>query len=145
MSMVTAGATLNPTDRQAVFAARWRREHLFFTILPVLMAAAVFVGFSQTYYLKTAFGTPALGWLYHVHGAAFTMWLLLIVVQPALVLTRRTPLHRQVGRIAAVLVPAMAGLAGGGSGGFGRRGGGASGRSPPGGLGGARGGAAPVS
>jgi len=100
-------ATLSPADRQAFHAARWRREHLFFTALPVVMFAAVFVGFSQTYYLKSAFGTPPLSWLYHVHGVAFTSWLLLLILQPALVLAGRTPLHRQLGWIAGALVPLM--------------------------------------
>ena len=122
--MATVGATISPAERQALFAAKWRRDHLFFTVLPIVMVATVFVGFSQTYYLKSVFGTPALTWLYHVHGAAFTMWLLLLIVQPALVLTGRTPLHRQVGWIAAVLVPAMAVLAWLVSVDLGRRGGG---------------------
>ena len=110
-SASTAGAALSPAARQAFYAAKWRREHVFFTVLPIVMFAAVFVGFSQTYYLKSVFGTPALGWLFHVHGVAFTIWLLLMIVQPALVLARRTPVHRQLGWIAAVLVPVMTVLA----------------------------------
>lgn len=122
--MATVGATLSPADRQALFAAKWRREHIFFTILPVVMFLTVFVGFSQTYYLKPVFGTAPLTWLYHVHGAAFTTWLLLLIIQPALILAGRTPLHRQVGWIAAVLVPAMTVLAWLVSVDLGRRGGG---------------------
>jgi len=110
-SASTAGAALSPAARQAFYAAKWRREHVFFTVLPIVMFAAVFVGFSQTYYLKSVFGTPALGWLFHVHGVAFTSWLLLLIVQPALVLAGRTPVHRQVGWIAAALVPVMTVLA----------------------------------
>lgn len=128
--MATVGATLSPAARQAVYAAKWRREHLFFTILPIAIFVTVFVGFSQTYYLKTVFGTPQLGWLYHVHGAAFTAWLLLLMVQPALVLTRRIPLHRQLGWIAAALVPAMMILAWFVSVDLGRRGGGPPGVPP---------------
>jgi len=124
MATVSVGATVSPAERQAAFAARWRREHLFFTILPIAMVAVVFVGFSRTYYLKSMYGTPELAWLYHVHGAAFTMWLLLLIVQPALVLARRTPVHRQVGWVAAVLVPAMTVLAWLVSVDLGRRGGG---------------------
>ena len=124
MSTVSAGVTISPAGRQAAFTARWRREHLFFTILPIVMATAVFVGFSRTYYLKSVYGTPELAWLYHVHGAAFTTWLLLLIVQPALVLARRTPLHRQVGWIAVVLVPVMTVLAWLVSVDLGRRGGG---------------------
>jgi hypothetical protein len=128
--MATVGATLAPSARQAVYAAKWRREHLFFTILPIAMFATVFVGFSQTYYLKPVFGTPPLGWLYHVHGAAFTTWLLLMMAQPAQVLARRIPLHRQLGWIAAALVPAMAILGWLVSVDLGRRGGGPPGVPP---------------
>jgi len=128
--MATVGATLSPSARQAVYAAKWRREHLFFTSLPIAMFVTVFAGFSQTYYLKPVFGTPALGWLYHVHGAAFTTWLLLLIAQPALVLVRRIPLHRQLGWIAAVLVPVMAILGWLVSVDLGRRGGGPPGVPP---------------
>ena len=111
MSTITTATTLSPSERQRVAAARWRREHLFFTILPIVMLGAVVIGFSPTYYLKPMFGTPELPWLYHVHGVAFTAWLLLLIVQPALVLRGRTASHRQLGWSAAVLVPAMTVLA----------------------------------
>jgi hypothetical protein len=111
VTTATAGAAVSPSERQAVYAAKWRREHLFFTILPIVMFAVVVVGFAPTYYLKSLYGTPELRWMYHAHGLAFTSWMLLLIIQPALVLTRRTPAHRQVGWIAAVLVPVMTVLA----------------------------------
>lgn len=87
-------------------ALRWRR-HFFYTALPIAMALAVFVGFAPTYYLKTAFGTPALAPLYHVHGFLFTCWMLLLIAQPALVAARRTALHRTVGVGGGVLAAGM--------------------------------------
>jgi hypothetical protein len=111
MATNTVDATFSAADRKAFYLAKWRREHLFFTLLPIAMFGVVFVGFSQTYYLKSMFGTPELRWLYHVHGLAFTSWLLLLIIQPALVLAGRTPVHRQVGWIAAGLVPLMTVLA----------------------------------
>jgi hypothetical protein len=87
-------------------AIRWRR-HLFYTGLPIAMALAVFVGFAPTYYLKTAFGTPALARLHHVHGFLFTCWMLLLIAQPALVAARRTALHRKVGVVGGVLAAGM--------------------------------------
>src|SRR3979490_1077565 len=87
-------------------AIRWHR-HLFYTALPIAVALAVFVGFAPTYYLKTAFGTPALAPLYHVHGFLFTCWMLLLIAQPALVAARRTALHRKVGVVGGVLAGAM--------------------------------------
>ena len=128
--MATIGATISPVQRQALFAAKWRREHLFFTVVPLAMFITVFVGFSQTYYLKSVFGTPALGWLYHVHGLAFTAWMLLLIIQPALVLAGRLPAHKQIGWISTVLVPVMAVLAWFVSVDLGRRGGGPPGVPP---------------
>lgn len=87
--------------------ARWRRDRIFYTAFPIVMAAAVFVGFAPTYYMKTAWGTPPLAPLYHIHGLLFTCWMLLLIAQPALVASRRTPLHRQVGVAGGVLAVAM--------------------------------------
>jgi hypothetical protein len=71
------------------------------------MALTVLVGFAPTYYMKTAFGAPAPALLYHVHGFLFTCWMLLLIAQPALVATRRTALHRQVGVVGGLLAAGM--------------------------------------
>jgi len=63
------------------------REHIFYTGLAALLALTVFVGFSRTYYVKGLFGTPRLSWTAHLHGAAFTLWVLFFVLQTALVST----------------------------------------------------------
>ena len=88
-------------------ATRWHRRRLFYTGLPIAMALTIFIGFAPTYYLKTAFGTPALAPLYHLHGFLFTCWMLLLIVQPALVAARRTPLHRRVGKVGGLLAAGM--------------------------------------
>lgn len=88
-------------------AVRWRRDRLFYMVVPVLLAAVVFVGFAPTYYLKPAFGTPALAPLYHVHGFLFTCWMLLLIVQTTLVTARRTDVHRKLGTVGGWLAAAM--------------------------------------
>jgi hypothetical protein len=60
-------------------------------------------GFARTYYLKFAFGTPALPWLLHVHGALMTSWFALFFVQVNLIAARRVVLHRRLGVAGAVL------------------------------------------
>jgi uncharacterized membrane protein YozB (DUF420 family) len=45
--------------------------------------------------------------LLHVHGAVFTLWVLLFVTQPALIARRSLKLHRQLGLAGAVLAGAM--------------------------------------
>ena len=88
----------------------WARRRIFYTGLPIAMALVVIVGFAPTYYLKTAFGTPPLSPIYHVHGLLFSLWLVFIVVQPALVAARRVNLHRTLGVaggvVAALMMPA---------------------------------------
>ncbi|HEX5108239.1 MAG TPA: hypothetical protein VFV95_07325 [Vicinamibacterales bacterium] len=90
---------------------RWKIDRTFFTGLSLLMVAAVFVGFSRSYYLKGMYGAPALPPLFHVHGALFTLWMLLLVVQTRLVATRRVPVHRQLGAAGGVLALLMTGAA----------------------------------
>ena len=100
-TLTTAGVRSAP-----VSSARWQ-QRVFFTSMPVAMAVAVFVGFAPTYYLKTAYGTPALTPLYHLHGLLFSLWMALIVAQPALVAARRISLHRRLGSVGGVLAAAM--------------------------------------
>jgi hypothetical protein len=88
-------------------AANLRRERRFFTGMAIAMAVVSFVGFAPSYYLKAQFGSPALKPLVHVHGVAFTMWMLLLIVQSALIATGRVRLHRQLGIGGAVLAVAM--------------------------------------
>lgn len=105
--MSTTAAVASPRPA----ALRWRRDRLFYTAVPVLLAAVVFVGFAPTYYLKPAFGTPALAPLYHVHGLLFTCWMLLLVAQTTLVAVRRTDIHRKLGVTGGWLAAAMAVMA----------------------------------
>jgi hypothetical protein len=84
-----------------------RRDRVFFASMAAAIALTIFAGFSPTYYLKGVFGTPALVTLLHIHGAVFTTWVLLFVVQVALVSARRTDIHRRLGLASLVLVPAM--------------------------------------
>jgi hypothetical protein len=91
-------------------ARAWRRDRRFFTGMALAVALAVFIGFAPTYYVKGAFGTPALKPLLHIHGALFTSWILLLLAQTALVAARRTDLHRRLGVAGAVLAATMVGV-----------------------------------
>ena len=93
--------------RSAATASRWRLHRAFFTGVSLAMVAAVFVGFSRSYYLKGWYGSPALPTLYHVHGFLFTSWMALLVAQTTLVASRRTPLHRRIGVAGGVLAGLM--------------------------------------
>ncbi|MEO8465124.1 MAG: hypothetical protein ABI640_07255 [Gammaproteobacteria bacterium] len=81
-----------------------RREHLFFGGMTIAMFVTVVAGFSPTYYFHAVSGspfilTPAL----QLHGAAFTTWMVLLVVQSTLISAGRFDLHRRLGIAGGVL------------------------------------------
>jgi hypothetical protein len=80
-------------------------DRLFFTSMGVAVALVVFAGFARTYYLSHWFDPPArmppMTSLLHVHAIVFTLWILLGVIQPALVAGGRVALHRLLGWFAA--------------------------------------------
>src|SRR5678815_4136309 len=73
-----------------------------------------FSGFARTYYLRLVSGGPTatlsggpFTTAFHVHGALFTAWVLLFIVQTALISSRRVAVHRRLGIAGAVLAAAM--------------------------------------
>jgi len=84
-----------------------RREDLFFLGMAALSVIVVGVGFARTYYLAGLFRAPLPNRLLHVHGAAFTLWILLFLVQISLVAVRRVSLHRRLGLLVCGLAAVM--------------------------------------
>ncbi len=84
-----------------------RRERLFYTGMAVVFVVTVFAGFARTYYLRPYFDASSLPRLLHLHGLVFTSWLVLLLVQTALVAGRRTDVHRRLGIIGGVLAALM--------------------------------------
>src|SRR6267154_4615901 len=74
-----------------------RYEHLFFSGMSIAMLITVFAGFARTYYLAGAFRAPLPSLIIHIHGAAFTCWILLLVTQTSLVSAGRVDIHRRLG------------------------------------------------
>ena len=69
----------------------------------MLILIAVFVGFAHTYYLAGLFRAPLPNLLVHVHGAVFTLWILLFITQTSLVAAGRVDLHRRLGILGVVV------------------------------------------
>ena len=84
-----------------------RNDRIFYVGMSLAVAALVFAGFARTFYLSTYFHGPALTPLRLVHGAIFTSWVLLFIVQTVLVAAGRTDIHRRLGVAGAVLAVAM--------------------------------------
>ncbi len=74
-----------------------RYDHLFFSAMAVGLLVTVFVGFAHTYYLAGVFHAPLPSTILHVHGAAFSCWILLLVTQTSLVSAGRVDIHRRLG------------------------------------------------
>jgi hypothetical protein len=89
-------------------------DRLFYGGMAITLALTVLTGFAPTYYLRflgdgptaTLSGGPFTS-LVHLHGALFTGWVLLFVVQTALVASHRVAVHRRLGVAGAVLAAAM--------------------------------------
>lgn len=77
----------------------------FFTIMAFVMAGVIVAGFSFNLAMgRSSFGAPL---PFHVHGLIFMGWLALYLAQVVTIATGQRALHRQLGRLAYVWVPAM--------------------------------------
>lgn len=84
-----------------------RYDHLFFSGMALLLLATVFLGFAKTYYLAGVFLAPLPAFIIHLHGAAFSCWILLLITQTSLAAAGRVGLHRRLGVIGFVLACVM--------------------------------------
>ena len=78
-----------------------QNDRAFFTGMGLFVALVVFAGFARTYYLAEWLEAPPrkpeITPLLQVHALVFTSWILLQVVQPALIASGRSELHRKLG------------------------------------------------
>lgn len=81
--------------------ARWKNDRLFYSGMGAVILLLSVAGFARSYYLSGWFeappGTPEITTLLHLHGAAATAWLVLMVVQPLLIAGKNRTLHRRLG------------------------------------------------
>jgi hypothetical protein len=92
-TVVESGAPKAPARRRF----KPRDERLFFAFMCLSILVAVFVGFARTYYMAGVFHAPLPNTLIHVHGALFTLWLVVLVAQTTLIAAGRTDLHKRYG------------------------------------------------
>lgn len=89
-------------------------DRLFYGGIAIAMGLTVLGGFARTYYGPITIGGPRATlsggpWtaVVHAHAATFTAWVLLFIVQTALVASRRVAVHRRLGIAGAILAAAM--------------------------------------
>jgi hypothetical protein len=82
-----------------------QRERTFFFVMSCIMAVATVSGFAKMLLLGlSSFGEP---WLVHFHAWIMMSWLGLYVCQNYLVWSGDVVLHRKLGRLAAIWLPAV--------------------------------------
>jgi hypothetical protein len=88
-------------------------DRVFYSGMALAMAIIVLIGFAPTFYLRfyfhavTVTGATSLTRLAQLHGALFTSWVVLFIVQTSLVAKHRVAVHRRLGIAGVVLAGAM--------------------------------------
>jgi len=95
MSTIAMRSNVSGTPGRSLPGRRF--DHIFFSTMSLLLLATVFIGFAATYYLAGIFHAPLPSLIIHLHGAAFTCWILLLVTQTSLVSAGRVDIHRRLG------------------------------------------------
>lgn len=85
-------ATATMATRRAV-----NTDRIFFPAMCVLILVTVWLGFSKTYYAAGMIHAKLPSPVIHVHAIAFTLWLLTLVVQTALVSAKKVQVHKRLG------------------------------------------------
>lgn len=97
----TEGRQGQVAPRQTV--ATRKRDHRFYTGMACAIAFGVFAGFAPTYYARSYFHSPAIPFWVQVHGAVFTAWMLLYLLQNLLAMSGAMKLHRNLGLLGGFL------------------------------------------
>ena len=110
---------VSQTMPQAPVRRMGSHDRVFYGSVAVSMALMAIVGFGPTFYLRPFTGGPMVTFgagrpftpLIYIHGALFTAWVALFIVQTALISARRVALHRRIGVGGALLAAAMIAVA----------------------------------
>jgi hypothetical protein len=81
----------------AVGLGKRRFDRLFFSSMAVVILITVYIGFAPTYFRAGVFYARLPNVLIHLHAAAFSCWIILLVTQTSLVAAGRVDLHRRLG------------------------------------------------
>jgi len=97
-SVVTAPVEIGPTTGSVrqLKAQRSVRSRFHVGMSSALLLI-VLAGFAPTLYLRAFFNVPAIPAAVWVHGLVLTAWFVAVFLQTALVVVRRTDLHRRLG------------------------------------------------
>ena len=69
--------------------------------------ALVLIGFWPTYFSKFFDGSADFNFYFHFHAATATSWVIVLISQPMLILSKKFHIHRLIGRLSYGLVPIL--------------------------------------
>src|SRR5579859_2738988 len=72
-------------------------DRVFFCGMSLVMLATVVIGFWPSYFSHGMVEAPLRSSLVHMHGAVFSLWIVLLLVQVGLVVAGNIKLHRTLG------------------------------------------------
>ena len=99
------------TAAGAACASRPAFKRYFFVVMASITIVVAFVGFAPSFYLRPAFEPETrLSIVLQIHGAVFSTWLILLLVQAVLIVRGSRDLHRRLGWFAAAIAAAMVAL-----------------------------------
>lgn len=97
----------SPVVQSPVAPARSNPARFFYTAAGVLMLVCVLAGFRDFFFRGGAYPnrpiTPPIRAAVIAHGVSMSLWIVLIIVQPLLIATRRHRVHFALGKVGAVL------------------------------------------
>ncbi len=95
------------TSRPKLSAERSGVLRYFYSIAAIVMLGITLIGFRHFYFHGQSYPgrplTAPIRTLILVHGMAMSAWLILSIIQPLLIATRRAKVHMALGRIGAVI------------------------------------------
>ncbi len=100
-------ALVSPQSRRVYKPVNRTVERIFFSGMAILLCVVVIIGFTPTYFGVGMLRAPLPSPILHVHGAVFSLWMILYLVQTALISAKRVNWHRSLGIIAFCLPPIM--------------------------------------
>ena len=98
---------VSPTRKAGPRPVNRTAERIFFGSMADLLCVIVFVGFFRTYFGAGVFEAPLPAPILQIHGAVFTLWMLVFLTQTAFIPAHRLAWHRSFGTVAFCLPPLM--------------------------------------
>jgi hypothetical protein len=102
-----ATRTVSNGDPARPFAAHHRHDRKMIALIVGAVCVAVVLGFGLDIVRRSHINALHFAPIVHLHAIAYTGWLVLLAVQVLLVRTRRLRVHKKLGWMAVVLIPAM--------------------------------------